>query len=66
MLKVNLVIYCVTSLARTESHSLLSLPSLLQSTIHDNLLTSIRTVINGMNMLSIALASQGNEVRRLW
>ena len=35
-----------------------------KSTIHDNLLTSMRTVINGMNMLSIALASKGNEVSR--
>ena len=32
-----------------------------KSTIHDNLLTSMRTVINGMNMLSIALTSKGNE-----
>ena len=40
-------------------------PSLFQSTIHDNLLTSMRTVINGMHKLSIGLASKGNEVRRL-
>ena len=40
-------------------------PSRLQSTIHDNLLTSMRTVINGMAKLSITLANPGNEVSRL-
>ena len=39
-------------------------PFYLQSTIHDNLLTSMRTVINGMAKLSITLANSGNEVRR--
>lgn len=50
---------------RTEPHLLLLLPPLLQSTIHDNLLTSMRAVINGMNTLSIVLANKGNEVRSL-